>query len=205
MAVLAGLNDAPVYRLKHTKDEIPTKWQKVFLFLFFDDPNSPCFVISFPQSIEDDILFFAKVWEELQELMNDVGSFANYRKALSSSNPPCIPYMYVNLRSELFLFCFHFVLTRKIFSGIYLRDLTYFESNTNEKPNIQGAIKFKQTKQVFSVIKLIQTYQKQPYTEFERNEEVRSLLLGLPTLPSTELFRLSNEREPKGAKRPDIR
>jgi hypothetical protein len=150
MAVLAGLNDAPIFRLKHTKEEIPEKWQKV--------------------------------WDELQELMNDVGSFANYRKALSASHPPCIPYI-----------------------GIYLRDLTYFESNTNEPPAIEGAIKFKQTKQVFSVIKLLQTYQKHPYTEFERNEEVRNLLLSLPALPSTELFKLSNEREPKGAKRAEIR
>jgi hypothetical protein len=29
MAVLSGLNDGPVYRLKFTKDEIPVKYQQV--------------------------------------------------------------------------------------------------------------------------------------------------------------------------------
>jgi hypothetical protein len=99
---------------------------------------------------------------------------------------------------RIYFFCF-------CCSGIYLRDLTYFESTSQEKPQIEGAIKFKQTKQVFSVIKLIQTYQKQPYTEFEKNAEIRHILLSLPVLPSSELYKLSHEREPKGAKQSELR
>jgi son of sevenless-like protein len=142
MAVLSGLNDGPIFRLKTTKDQIPPKW--------------------------------LKVWEELQSLMSHEGSYVNYRHALSAAQPPCIPYI-----------------------GIYLRDLVYIEStNAPEEVKVPDGIQFKQKKQVFSVIKLLQTYQEHPYA-FEPNDELIQMLNTLPTVSDDELFVLSREREPK--------
>jgi len=47
-------------------------------------------------------------------------------------------------------------------SGIYLRDLTYFEEGGSAAG--EGLINFKKKKNVYSVIQIIQKYQQIPYT-----------------------------------------
>lgn len=103
----------------------------------------------------------------------------------------------VHVRSTARFFLPLSQLTLVHYSGIYLRDLVYIEStNAPEEVKVPDGIQFKQKKQVFSVIKLLQTYQEHPYA-FEPNDELIQMLNTLPTVSDDELFVLSREREPK--------
>jgi hypothetical protein len=73
------------------------------------------------------------------------GSYATYRHELAGAQPPCIPYI-----------------------GIYLRDLTYFEEGGGSAG--EGLINFKKKKNVYSVIQIIQKYQKTTY-DFKKNDK----------------------------------
>ena len=75
--------------------------------------------------------------------------------------------------------------------------MVYIEStNAPEEVKVPDGIQFKQKKQVFSVIKLLQTYQEHPYS-IEPNDELIQMLNTFPTVSDDELFALSREREPK--------
>lgn len=88
-------------------------------------------------------------------------------------------------------------------SGIYLRDLTYFEEGGNSAQIDPSLINFKKNKNVYSVIQIIQKNQLTPYP-FKKNEKVYNYLRTLNGLDSEGLSRVSMLREPRNAKRSEI-
>jgi hypothetical protein len=91
MAFVAGLNNAAVTRLRHTRAELPARLSKAR-----DQrprPSSPpplclslltAWLVAGPQRLD-----------ELEALMSAEGSFKAYRAEVLRSAPPIIPYMYV--------------------------------------------------------------------------------------------------------------
>eukprot|EP01132_Coremiostelium_polycephalum_P002360 gene2360-2911_t len=149
MALLSGLNEAPIFRLKHTLSELKPKVQKIS--------------------------------SELQTMMSVENNHDNYRTELSSvdSKQSCIPYL-----------------------GVYLKDITFFQEDCDKGSGV-GTINMKQSKNVYSVMKIIQNFQKNPYN-FEEFPKVKESLLNLSVLEEDTLFHLSLLREPRGCKRSDL-
>lgn len=142
MAVLMGMGESSVFRLKATKELIKHKYLEIL--------------------------------EYLNKLMSPDQSYSMYRKKLSDSTPPCIPYI-----------------------GIYLRDLTYIESTPGkrEKDGEQG-IRFNQNLQIYGVINVIKSYQKTPY-DFESLEELHKMILDMPSMSEDGCYEASHKIEPK--------
>jgi len=75
-----------------------------------------------------------------------------------------------------------------------LRDLIYFDEDNN---NNQHLINFRQRKNIYSVIYLIQTYQQKPYL-FEVVPHLYDIFKDLEGgLETNQYFELSLKREPK--------
>lgn len=85
-------------------------------------------------------------------------------------------------------------------SGIYLRDLTYFDEGGGGD---DGLINFKNRKNVYSVIQIIQKYQERPYN-FKKNEKAYNFLKSINGWDTEQAFGVSNEREPRNCKRQDL-
>jgi len=119
------------------------------------------------------------VFTELETLMSADGSYKHFRTELSQSDQPCIPYL-----------------------GVYLRDLTYFdEDGGNAEKNL---INFKQRKNIYSVIYLVQNYQQTPYT-FKPIANIYNTLNKLEgKMEAEELFNLSLDREPRNCTANDV-
>jgi len=146
MALIAGLNTAPIYRLKHTREGLS------------------------PQTI--------KTFQSLEQLMSNNQSFLNYRTALHSVDPPCIPFL-----------------------GVYLTDLTF--SDDANPDEINGLVNFGKWELMYNIIAEIQQYQQIAYN-FEYVDHIASFLRELPQNNDRDMFDLSKAFEPKGAAKTDI-
>jgi len=120
-----------------------------------------------------------KLFEEYMELMNNKNSYKNYREALHTVNPPCVPYL-----------------------GVYLTDLTFIEDGNKDVLN--NLINFRKRALISEIVSEIQLYQQLDYP-FEMTGQLFHLLLTLPTnVSNDELYQLSLLREPRNAEYADI-
>jgi hypothetical protein len=143
MAVLAGLANSAVHRLKYS-------WEDVS-----DDYKAEHSRVK------------AKLSSEL--------SYKVYREVLHSSPPPLIPYL-----------------------GVYLTDITFIEDGNPDQN--EGLINFRKREMVFKVIDEIMTYQQDRY-EFSIDHPILSALQELPFNHDEDLYKMSLQREPRGAPR----
>jgi len=114
------------------------------------------------------------LFQEIQELTSNRGSFSYYREKLHKSNPPCIPYL-----------------------GVYQTDLTFIQDG-NPDFTSDSLINFYKRQLVSEVIREIQTYQQEPYN-FSRVTAVCDLLEGVQDeiLEENHLYSLSLAIEPR--------
>eukprot|EP01112_Ceratiomyxa_fruticulosa_P003017 TRINITY_DN13423_c0_g1_i2.p1 TRINITY_DN13423_c0_g1~~TRINITY_DN13423_c0_g1_i2.p1 ORF type:complete len:698 (+),score=159.41 TRINITY_DN13423_c0_g1_i2:79-2172(+) len=150
MEILAGLQNSAIYRLKKT-------WEKV---------NSK-------QQIQD-------TYNALMALMSNKGNFKDYRAALHSCHPPCIPYL-----------------------GVYLTDLTFIEDGMKNTLNGRDdLINFDKRRKVSVVIREIQQYQQTPY-HFNVEDTISTYLGNIEGLTEKALYKYSLICEPKGRDAPN--
>eukprot|EP01103_Thecamoeba_quadrilineata_P006394 TRINITY_DN1611_c0_g1_i1.p1 TRINITY_DN1611_c0_g1~~TRINITY_DN1611_c0_g1_i1.p1 ORF type:complete len:923 (+),score=205.66 TRINITY_DN1611_c0_g1_i1:75-2843(+) len=114
-------------------------------------------------------------YKELQLLMATESNFRNFRTALHTTNPPCIPYF-----------------------GVYLTDLTFIEDG-NPDNILGGLINFSKCKKLSVVIREIQQYQQAHYN-LEAVGPLKDLLAELSGLPPGECYKLSLFVEPREKK-----
>jgi len=110
--------------------------------------------------------------EELTDLMDPTQSYGNYRQKLHDVDPPCVPFL-----------------------GTYLTDITFIEDGNPDW--IQGLINYRKRELVYSVIREIQQYQQQSYTDDFVN--IAHFLTELASNDEEKLYELSLIREPRGA------
>jgi len=115
---------------------------------------------------------------ELEEVMSMESSFGNYRAALASASPPCIPFI-----------------------GVYLTDLTFINDGNPDK--VGRRINYIKYKYSYSVISTIQAYQTTPYN-LVKLDVVDQLMAKSPKLDDNDLYALSLQIEPRGATRASI-
>lgn len=141
---------------------------------------------------------------QLEQLMSAESSYKNYRQKLHSINPPCIPYL-----------------------GVYLLDLTYIEDGNPN--NIDGFVNFSKRRLVYDLIREVQQYQDIGYEKLQTKPELVALfqvslhrtVAGIQSIDEElnmgddwsdksikkmedHLYKLSLEREPRGADRSKI-
>ncbi|XP_064395436.1 rap guanine nucleotide exchange factor 1-like [Halichondria panicea] len=113
-----------------------------------------------------------KALEEPRQLIDNRGSFKNYRVAFAQAKPPCIPYI-----------------------GLYLQDLTFIEMQPSKLEEGEGINFTKRWKQFKSVdhIRFAQTKQ---YT-YDPDPEILSLFSNFEVeVTDEELWSISNEIKP---------
>ena len=117
---------------------------------------------------------------DVESVMSMESSYKQYRKELSCSSPPCIPFL-----------------------GVYLTDLTFIGDGNPDM--IDGKrINFAKHKLCYGVIATIQAYQKVPYN-LETVDAIQNFLRELPQLDEKKIYANSLECEPRGADRSDIK
>ena len=127
-----------------------------------------------------------KVLEELQQFMKPENNYKDYRQALATLNPPCIVYL-----------------------GVLIRDLIYLEDSGASELQ-RGHINFRKKINVWNILELIQRFQSKAYTNIAFIPPLYDKLsklskdYGDSTRGLQELYNISLEREPRGAKRADI-
>jgi hypothetical protein len=208
MAVLGGLNEGPVYRLKHTIAEIPQKLKDVRVtaavcsfssisladFQFLPHTHT---AIESPSGFNECRWIIQRISYracQCDSTMHPIHVRVASCRLVSFTNPSS-PHLPHEAHADVHSLC-DFV----VFSGIYLRDLTYFEEGGSSG---DGLINFKKKKNVYSVIQIIQKYQATPYTA-RKNERAYNYLKAPPRMADEELFRLSLAIEPRNAKRNEI-
>lgn len=115
------------------------------------------------------------ILEELRSAMSSTRNYAKYRKALSNSNPPLVPFI-----------------------GCYMTDLTFIDSAIpDETPS--GLINFSKFSKLALIIQHIQIYQRTPFN-FEPFDLIHAAVMdGLKCLPDEEeMYQLSLLMEPRG-------
>lgn len=147
-AVLSGINNTSVWRMKQS-------WTK----------------------IEKKDKFFQQ-WKQMSSVITDTANnFNAYRTAVSTADPPIIPYL-----------------------GVYLTDLTFTEDGNPDYLRVQDnrddIINFEKMRRVAVVIKDICTYQQTPYN-FEKVPMIYDFFAGdLPFEDDQPLFVRSRKLEP---------
>jgi hypothetical protein len=150
-AILAGLQNAAVHRLKFTTEDLPKSYQ------------------------ED--------YEMMLNVTNQDKNFRNLRAHILSCSPPLVPFL-----------------------GVYLTDLTFIEDGNPDyvasKRTGRNLINWTKRKLVFNVIQEIQQYQYKPYN-LQKVYQIQQLMdttfKSHVYIEDPELFKLSLEREPRGA------
>jgi len=121
----------------------------------------------------------AETLTKLEALMSVDSSSKNYREALHSSNPPCIPYL-----------------------GTYLSDLTFIDEGNPDTVN--GLINFGKKTLTYRVVSEVQRYQLQGYN-LKKFGLVAKFTGDVPTRDektyNQKLYELSMTREPRGAEK----
>lgn len=86
MAILSGLQSTPIYRLQKT-------WNVNIIFLLKKSKQI------FNQILKIYLKFQLlpelswDIWDDLNALMSNDNNYANYRQAVRTAPPPCIPYI----------------------------------------------------------------------------------------------------------------
>ncbi|EFA85873.1 Ras guanine nucleotide exchange factor [Heterostelium album PN500] len=136
MEILSGLQNASVYRLSKT-------WEKI--------ESKP---------------LLKNIYDELLVLMAQKNNFKDYRAALHSVHPPCIPYL-----------------------GVYLTDLTFIEDGTkNTLNNCDDIINFEKRRRISVVIREIKQYQQTPY-HFRVEDATSRYVKNIPGLTEKALYK----------------
>jgi hypothetical protein len=116
--------------------------------------------------------------KDLEALMSMDGGFRNYRQVLEQCLPPCIPYM-----------------------GTVLMDLTFIEDGNLD--NIGTLINWAKRKALYKILNRIMYYQTADYN-IKPIPEVQAMLRQAPQLDESELYEVSQLREPTDCKRTDL-
>lgn len=111
-----------------------------------------------------------KVFTELQNVMDPIKAWKNYRTAVRSVVPPCIPYL-----------------------GVYLMDLTFIHDGNQDYLN--GRINFQKHRLTFKALQHMEMYQTTAYPSNEDGEDLSNFLVHLPFLDEEQLWKLSQSRE----------
>jgi hypothetical protein len=124
MAVVAGINNAGLRRLKRTLAEVPRKNHEV-------RSRTACVFCS-PLLLKqptDCGLSLPQLFESLEKLMTSASNYKTYREAMQICPPPCVPYLYGCSTPFLSLSCAMVICgcSRLSFRGVYLQDLTFIE------------------------------------------------------------------------------
>eukprot|EP01114_Cavostelium_apophysatum_P007694 TRINITY_DN1984_c0_g2_i1.p1 TRINITY_DN1984_c0_g2~~TRINITY_DN1984_c0_g2_i1.p1 ORF type:complete len:861 (-),score=245.93 TRINITY_DN1984_c0_g2_i1:206-2788(-) len=124
-----------------------------------------------PKSVE--------VFDELVNLMDPEGNFANYRDALKKARPPIVPYL-----------------------GLTLTDLVFIsEGNPDILPDTPDLINWWKLNLIASIIKEMQHYQETPYN-LEKVDSIQTYLLSRSQVfTEEELYQMSIQREERTARR----
>lgn len=136
----------------------------------------------------------AKRLKDFESLLSAESSYKAYRQQLHSVDPPCIPYL-----------------------GVQLLDLTYIEDGNPDTVD-GGLVNFAKLRLVHGLIQEVQQYQSLPYNLLAVDEIVELLDEALALHDSDgsmnetsmlksmeqQLFALSLEREPRGADRAQL-
>ncbi|CAK9298104.1 unnamed protein product [Gordionus sp. m RMFG-2023] len=111
--------------------------------------------------------------ERFRSLIDSAGSFRNYRKALASTQPPCIPYI-----------------------GLVLQDLTFIDvGNQNFTPD--GHINFTKCWQFFTVLQSLKRYREKSY-KILPNAKILEFFGGFTNhLSEEELWKMSESIKPR--------
>ena len=160
MAFLGAFNNASVSRLKFTKALIPKKQQDV-------------------SSLSSNANL--QTLTELETVMSVESSSKNYRQALRSSNPPCIPYI-----------------------GTYLSDLTFIDDGNKNNITDHNLINFGKRMLTHRVISEIQRYQQVGYSFSSVAQivsHIKDLGIGDEKTFNSQLYEKSLAREPRGAEK----
>ncbi len=113
------------------------------------------------------------------ELMSSDNNYQLYRAALKEAGSPCIPFV-----------------------GVTLTDLTFIEDGN--KNNTGHLINFHKRQLVGNQIQMIQQHQQSAFNLAEVYQ-IQTLLKNLKTVDENELWRMSKEREPKGADKKSLK
>ncbi|EGG23398.1 leucine-rich repeat-containing protein [Cavenderia fasciculata] len=144
MEILSGLQQTSVYRLSKT-------WEKL--------ESKP---------------LIKNVYDELLDVMVKSKNHKEYRAALHSCHPPCIPYL-----------------------GVYLTDLTFIEDGMKNTLNGRDElINFEKRRKISVVIREIKQYQQSPYN-FSVEEVTCRYLKTLPSFTEKALYKASLSCEAK--------
>lgn len=121
--------------------------------------------------------------EELKQLTSVSNSYANYRKAIHTTNPPCIPFL-----------------------GVYLTDFTFIEEGNSDlvTKGENKLINFAKQELIYTVFEEIEQYQLTHYS-LEFVEQLGAFLQQLPFNDEESLYKLSLLREPRSAPLSDIK
>jgi len=116
------------------------------------------------------------LYNDLRAMMNPTKNFSEYREALHSIEPPCVPFL-----------------------GVYLTDLTFIEDgNPDRIHDQQYLINFAKRSKTAEVIREIQQYQVAPYI-LQPVQEIQDFLqekMNAVKIGIQDLFNLSKKVEP---------
>jgi len=124
-----------------------------------------------------------KSFEALEDSMQPSQSWKVYRQTLQSCTTAAVPYL-----------------------GMYLTDLTFIADGNpdfNKTPDGQQLINFRKYNYIYNVLAEIQVYQSQSYP-IEPKEPLATYLRYLPHLSDDVLYKMSLQREPRGATIKDL-
>ncbi|KAF2074459.1 hypothetical protein CYY_004241 [Polysphondylium violaceum] len=117
--------------------------------------------------------------DSLEKEMSCEGAYKNYRDLLHNTDPPCVPYI-----------------------GVYLTDLTFTEEGN---PNIIGnnLINFAKYTLLYKVISEVQQYQWSEYN-LKVVPIIQTFIKDLTPQNASDLYKISLQKEPKGAQKSEI-
>eukprot|EP01119_Soliformovum_irregulare_P016088 TRINITY_DN4627_c0_g1_i1.p1 TRINITY_DN4627_c0_g1~~TRINITY_DN4627_c0_g1_i1.p1 ORF type:complete len:1122 (-),score=370.58 TRINITY_DN4627_c0_g1_i1:3-3107(-) len=120
-----------------------------------------------------------KAFDNIMMLMSNKKAYKDYREALRSIEPPCVPYI-----------------------GVFLTDLTFAEEGN--KDTQAGLINFRKRELVSEIIEnSIRLHQQSRYT-FNLNDTLTLALSQLPFFDNEQLYQISLLREPRNAQRSEL-
>jgi son of sevenless len=117
--------------------------------------------------------------EKLRRLMAPTRNYAKYRKAIQTSNPPCVPFL-----------------------GCYLTDLTFLEDALPTRVSSQqNLINFSKMGKIAAVIQQVQQFQQTTYA-FANVPEISEFICDGwdATIDEEQMYQLSLQLEPRNDK-----
>eukprot|EP01094_Clydonella_sp_ATCC50884_P023673 TRINITY_DN5739_c0_g1_i2.p1 TRINITY_DN5739_c0_g1~~TRINITY_DN5739_c0_g1_i2.p1 ORF type:complete len:981 (-),score=236.14 TRINITY_DN5739_c0_g1_i2:206-2971(-) len=119
-----------------------------------------------------------KQMAELDRVMSAESSFKAFRQELKNATPPAVPYI-----------------------GVYLKDLTFIEDGNPDTTD--GLINFAKRGLIYRIIEDVQQYQLKDY-DIKQDLSIAPFVQVIHKYDENHLYKLSLEREPRGAEKADI-